>query len=126
MVKLSRRDLDLERRWREQIEDQARSGLSIQAFCTQRGVSASSFHFWKRELKQRDVERAIDQDRSIQLGGSSGFMPVSIIATATTAIEIEVAGCVVRVRRGFDEEALARVVHVLGQIGGVHGEADRC
>jgi transposase-like protein len=38
---------DVTRRWRE-------SGLSIRAYCQQRGVSEPSFYAWRRTLVQRD------------------------------------------------------------------------
>lgn len=120
------RDVELERRWRERIEDHDRSDLTVQAFCDQRNVSSSSFHYWKRELRRRDGENSVGKARSTKLGGSSDFLPVSIIATTTAAIEIEVAGCIVRVRRGFDEEALVRALHVLRQVDGLADGADRC
>jgi transposase-like protein len=126
MVKGPRRDIELERRWREMMEDQARSGLTISAFCDQRNISASSFHQWKRELKRREGELrtgSIGPSKPRELGG---FMPVSIIATATAVIEIDLAGAVVRVRRGFDEEALARVVHVLRGDHPATGQAHSC
>lgn len=53
MGKGLRRDVELERRWRTLVEDQGRSGLSIRAFCGERGVSASSFRFWKRRVGDR-------------------------------------------------------------------------
>ena len=36
--------------WARLIEDQARSGLSIVAFCRERGIGASNFHYWRRRL----------------------------------------------------------------------------
>jgi Tol biopolymer transport system component len=44
------RDPGLERTWRQRLERQSTSGLSISAFCTREGVSSTSFHAWKRRL----------------------------------------------------------------------------
>jgi hypothetical protein len=126
MKKGPRRDVELERRWRGLVEDQSRSGVTVQVFCDQRNISVSSFHQWKRELKRRDGELltgSIGPSKPRELGD---FVPVSVITTATAWISIEMAGAVVRVQRGFDEEALARVVHVLGQVGSARGEAPPC
>lgn len=38
-------------RWRERLERQRRSGLSITEFCRKEGVSAVTFHTWKRKLR---------------------------------------------------------------------------
>ena len=36
--------------WRQRLERQPASGLSIVAFCRQEGVSQATFHAWKRKL----------------------------------------------------------------------------
>jgi hypothetical protein len=36
--------------WRQRLERQPASGLSIVAFCQQEGVSEATFHAWKRKL----------------------------------------------------------------------------
>jgi len=36
--------------WRQRMERQRASGLSIVAFCREEGVSQASFHTWKRKL----------------------------------------------------------------------------
>jgi hypothetical protein len=47
------KDPDLERAWRERLQRQATSGLSISAFCAREGLSCGSFHAWKRRLATR-------------------------------------------------------------------------
>jgi transposase-like protein len=37
--------------WRERVERQERSGLSVQEFCDREGVSAWSLYRWKRRLR---------------------------------------------------------------------------
>jgi len=54
-------------RWRERLERQRRSGLSITEFCRKEGVSAVTFHTWKRKLRGEAVvgsARAGAADRS--------------------------------------------------------------
>jgi hypothetical protein len=38
-------------RWRQRMESQLASGLSIAAFCRREGVSQPAFHAWKRRLR---------------------------------------------------------------------------
>jgi Transposase len=45
-----------ERFWREVIGGHAKSGLSVKAYCSGRGVSEASFFAWRRELARRDAE----------------------------------------------------------------------
>ena len=49
------RDPSLERTWRQRLQRQSTSGLSIAAFCTREGVSSASFHAWKRRLTARTL-----------------------------------------------------------------------
>ena len=37
--------------WRDRVERQRRSGLSILEFCRREGCSAGNFHAWKRRLR---------------------------------------------------------------------------
>ena len=36
--------------WQELIDEQAASGLSQKAFCSQPGISVATFGYWKRKL----------------------------------------------------------------------------
>jgi hypothetical protein len=47
------KDPHLEHAWRQRLQRQAHSGLTIAAFCARDGVSAASFHAWKRRLAVR-------------------------------------------------------------------------
>ncbi len=48
-----RRDVAKERFWREVITGQAKSGLSVLAWCLRREVSEASFYAWRCELKKQ-------------------------------------------------------------------------
>jgi hypothetical protein len=49
------KDPNLERAWRQRLQRQANSGLSISAFCACEGVSCASFQSWKRRLAARPL-----------------------------------------------------------------------
>ena len=38
--------------WRQQIAEQARSGLSVKQFCRQQRLTEPSFYFWRKRLAQ--------------------------------------------------------------------------
>ena len=42
--------------WREQVERQAASGLSVRRFCQEGGLSEASFYAWRRTLRLRGCE----------------------------------------------------------------------
>ena len=50
------RDLERERAWREVMDRQRLSGLSVRGFCQRELVSEASFYAWRRELLRRDRE----------------------------------------------------------------------
>jgi transposase-like protein len=99
---------DVVRRWRE-------GGQSVRAFCRAEGLRESAFYFWRRELVRRG-DRARRQPQATS--SSPAFLPVKLVgdnpAAAVQGIEIVLPrGRVVRVRAGFDRQALAEVLAVL-------------
>ena len=52
-------------RWRERVERQRRSGLSILEYCRREGFSAGNFYAWKRRLQ---VSRSTAESRSKKQG----------------------------------------------------------
>ena len=47
--------------WRQRIERQRASGLSIAEFCRRENISRQGFHVWKRKLRQNDISSAVDR-----------------------------------------------------------------
>ena len=102
-----------ERFWRELVEGQQRSGVSIRQWCHRHGVSEPSFYFWRRELAH----------------GSTGpqIVPVEVSPTSPISnadLEIELPGpVIVRVRAGCDAELLRQTLALLSGDG---QEAEPC
>lgn len=99
---------DVVGRWRE-------SGQSVRAFCRAEGLREWTFYFWRRELARRG--HRVDRQPGLRSPGAT-FLPVKLVRDepggAAPGIEIVLAhGRVVRVRAGFDREALAEVLAVL-------------
>ena len=124
-----RRDPVKEQFWRRTIVVQARSGLSVRAFCEREDLEPWNFHWWRQELARRDREvpsaQTVGPENSANhLPGPSAFLPVRVVQdatsiAATTPIEIVMpAGPTVRVTNGFVPMALDAVLSVL--------EARRC
>jgi hypothetical protein len=99
--------------WRQQVdawladvaraERAGRAAISVREFCRVRGLREPSFYFWRRELSRR--------------GTGAVFAPVTVRPSAALRagppIELEVAGCLLRVTPHFDEGTLARLIAVL-------------
>jgi transposase len=120
-----RRDPVKEQFWRTTIADQARSGLSVRAFCEREGLRPCNFHWWRQALARRDREvqptRIVRRPNSmVERPMPTTFLPVRVLQeviapiAAATPIEIVLpAGLTVRVLRGFDPIALEEVLSVL-------------
>ena len=90
-------------KWRDLIDRQRASGLSVARFCRRNGVAASSFFAWKRKLASPPATPA--------------FVEAAVArAPSLPAGRIEVllrCGRRVRVGMGFDRGLLAEVVAAL-------------
>jgi hypothetical protein len=51
------RNLKGESWWRRMVRGQAKSGMTIRAYCAQRRVKESAFYWWRRELARRDAAK---------------------------------------------------------------------
>ena len=95
-------DPELAVSWRERVERQRRSGLSIVDYCHREGFSTAAFHAWKRRLRasRTTVKRKVKkrERRQVASGQSprGGFVRVPL--AWESSIEVCFAdGTVVRV-----------------------------
>jgi transposase len=106
------RDPKRERFWRRHVKSQRASGQTIRDYCAGHDLPESSFHFWRREIANRD-----QQHQAASLTPTPAFVPVTIVEPPTVsnaAIDIRLAGGHrLRVRAGCDRQLLAEVVAVL-------------
>jgi hypothetical protein len=65
-------DPNLHALWRERVQRQAQSGLTIARFCAQERLAVASFHYWKRQLRLTELanRRA--------LAARPAFLPVTV------------------------------------------------
>jgi len=64
------RDPQREQSWRSVMAEFQRSGQTVRAFCAQRRLAESAFHYWRRELQRRDEEPSLTPP---------AFVPVTVI-----------------------------------------------
>lgn len=88
-----------------------KSGLSIEKFAKERALTPQRIRWWKKKLEN-------DADEEAPKLGSMALLPVTLTAPLAPKRGEPVAvylrgGHVIRVGRGFDEEAFARVVAIL-------------
>ena len=91
-----------EKKWKELIREQQQSGLSVSAFCRDRGFSDQALYYWRRRLSGREPVR---------------FALVATDAATTTGpapIELLlVSGDRLRIAPGTDALTLRTVVNIL-------------
>ena len=119
----NRRSVEKERFWRGIMERQRASGLGMRPFCRREGIAESSFHYWKRTLRERDAERTSKASSPIDTQNDTtvsreAFVPVRLVEErAAGPIEILVpGGYVVRVADPCDAESLRCVLGVLQSV----------
>jgi len=105
-----------ELRWREMVNRQAESGLSIREFCANEEVSEPSFYAWRKKFRERQNEaadarkprRSPDDPDSRDL-----FVPLELIDSAETLEVVHPLGYRVRIIGDVNPSALRRVIEVL-------------
>jgi len=100
-----RADRAVELAWRERLERQRRSGLSVAAFCRRERVSPPSFYHWRKRLAAAD--------RPL-------FVPVQVAddAPASAGLEIELpGGAVVRLPAGTSRELVSLAIEAAARAG---------
>jgi len=109
-------------RWTVLIDDFASSGLTVHRFCVQRGIAVSSFHAWKRRLREialtarrqlAFVEAVVDGDHDHL------HDPASASGAAAPVVELR-RGRRIAVPQGFDEATLARLILLLERLDIAH------
>lgn len=91
--------------WRELIEQQAQSDLTVEAFCRRRGVAVSTFFARRRKLADRAGPAFVEVTASTE----PPALPV-----ADSPLELILpGGMMIRVPVGFDAVTLRRLMEAL-------------
>ena len=88
------------------LEALAASGKSVEAFAAQHELPAARLRYWQKVLAAPE-EQATESP-------TPALLPVHVMQAGRAPIELALAGCVVRVSHGFDEDTLLRLVRLLG------------
>ena len=90
--------------WRELIEAQERSGVSVKQFCGERGLTEQSFYSWRKRLQGQPPMRF-----ALVEAGRAGREPV----TGATLELVLTTGERLRIGADFDPAALRKVLEAL-------------
>ncbi len=87
------------------LESWRRSGLPLERFARQRGFVPQRLRWWRRKLERQDHQP-----------GRAALLPVRVSVDVPRGEPVTVllrTGHVIKVPRGFDEDAFSRVVALL-------------
>ena len=104
--------------WQERLAGRSASGLSIDEFCVDEGVSRSTFYRWVRRLKEGIPEAIKEEGGRVTMAelAEAKFLPVSVTALP---VEIELPnGGLVRLPVGVGQAVILAVVQAAGALRG--------
>jgi primosomal replication protein N len=95
-------------KWRELVSEQSQSGLSVAAFCNQRGMRAWQFYEWKKRVMESEAARFVEVQVAVPAE------PVRLAGARSSAIEIRLReGRSLVVQPGFEASHLRALLAVL-------------
>lgn len=110
-------DLDEYLDWQERLESFTASGLEIDVFCHNEGVSRSTFYRWKDRLKEGIPAPMVAERKAREKAESAegaAFVPISLKASP---VEIELPnGGIVRLPLGVGQAVLVEVIRAAGAL----------
>ena len=102
--------------WQQKLQSFEDSGLSVDLFCLQEGVSKSTFYRWVNQLKEGIPESiaAEAKEREQAESAEAVFMPITLKASP---VEVELPnGGVVRLPLGVGQVVLVEVIRAVGAL----------
>lgn len=106
-----------ERHWQRLVNGQAKSGLTIQEFCSRESISQPSFYAWRKKLREQKRIGAASPKSRRRVDSSDGdreFIRLQLGGNSTSTLEvIHPHGCQIRIRGAVDIQVLQQVLQVL-------------
>ena len=103
--------------WQERLESYKASGLSVEDFCSQEGVSRSSFYRWTAQLKEgipESVEAEKEARERAESAEGAAFVPITLMASP---VELELPnGAIVRLPLGVGQAVLVEAIRTVGAL----------
>ena len=109
------RSLEKERQWRELLQQQAVSGLSVREFCEYEGLSEPSFYAWRKKLRERPAETARRSEQPAD--DSQLFVPLQLLDPAGSLEIVHPRGYRIQVTGDVNPVALRHVIEALEERG---------
>ena len=110
------RDSNREQFWREIVQRRAVSCMTVNAFCEQEGLKPSAYHYWQREIKRRDADRASQCSATAKV---PALVPVQLVDDRRDGAAVEIVagnGYRIRVSPEATTEHLSRVLRAIVEL----------
>ncbi|MDD4336633.1 MAG: helix-turn-helix domain-containing protein [Firmicutes bacterium] len=96
---------ELERVWKDRVEEFKACGLSQAEWCRRHGLRPKRLSYWFGKFQKADMQPEEEaQWLQVEMGGPE---------VPTSVIEIKIGKALIEVTPGFDSELLAKVVQTL-------------
>lgn len=102
--------------WQERLESRGASGLSVDEFCLDEGVSKSTLYRWVQRIRDGVPDSVKEEGEAPTLADLSQpkFLPVTLSASP---VEIELPnGGSVKVPVGVGEAVLVKIIEAVGML----------
>ena len=110
---------ETEARWREILDRQAGSQLSIRRFCVAEGISEPSFYAWRKRLRtlsEKSVGTVRKGARREQASDNAQlFIPLQLLGAASTLEIVHPLGYRIQVTGDVNPIALRQVIETLDE-----------
>ena len=105
--------------WKEMLDRQADSGMSIRQFCAEERVSEPSFYGWRKKLRgsTKDVRRPPIASRRRDSDNGQLFVPVKVLNSAPALEIIHPLGYRIQMTGEVNPAALRHVIETLDERG---------
>jgi putative transposase len=102
--------------WAQAMRERVASGISIKAFCQDKGISQNTYYYWQRKLREAACQEmvAVSESRNAKAVVPIGWAVCQPEETATAkTLAIEIGGYRVNVEPDTDQELLAKTCRML-------------
>jgi transposase-like protein len=104
-----------EDRYRELIEEQRTSGLTIKEFCSNHGIARATFHYWKKKLSRPQLR---NEFIPLIIKPSEETLPRGSVSTEMNTVKAALLelvfpnGTILRVQHDLDLAHLRALIHL--------------
>ena len=99
------------REWASQIQERLDSGLTVQAWCEERGLPVKTYYYRLKRVREELLEAAENQN-ALALPGKPVFAALPMNSSCA-AVTVRIGGYEAEIRDGADTDTIERVLRAL-------------